>query len=54
MKRIYYVECPRCHKDYYIYEDLYRELKKDSQLELHCPHCKSKFFGQEGFFRNND
>ena len=53
MKRIYYVYCPKCQKDYYIYEDLYMELKKDPNLELQCPYCKSKFFGQRAFMRND-
>jgi NAD-dependent SIR2 family protein deacetylase len=54
MKRIYYVECPNCHKDYYISKELYRELKNNPKLELQCPYCKGKFFGQKAFIRDAD
>ena len=43
MAKVNYVECPSCHKDYYIEKMLSKALTVDPDLMLKCPFCKLDF-----------
>jgi transposase-like protein len=43
MAKVNYVECPSCHRDYYIEKMLSKALEADPALMLKCPFCKSDF-----------
>jgi hypothetical protein len=50
MKRIYYVFCPTCQKNYYIERELYLKQKQNPSLRLMCPYCHAQFSGRDAQF----
>ena len=43
MAKVSYVECPSCHKDYYIDRILSDVLETNPDQILKCPFCKQEF-----------
>lgn len=43
MAKVSYVECPSCHKDYYIDRILSDVLETNPNQILKCPFCKHEF-----------
>jgi hypothetical protein len=50
MKKIYYVICPGCQKDYYIDRELYLEQRVNPKIRLVCPYCHKEFYGKDTKF----
>src|SRR5262245_59521466 len=49
MAKVNYVECPSCHKDYYIDRILSEVLETNPKQNLKCPFCKQEFhLGKNG------
>lgn len=42
MPKVYYVECPDCHKEYYIHKSLYEVAVSNPGQKLKCPFCKKR------------
>jgi uncharacterized Zn-finger protein len=43
MAKVSYVECPSCHRDYYIDRILSDVLETNPNQNLKCPFCKQEF-----------
>jgi len=50
MKKIYYLFCPACKKEYYMDRELYIEQKKNPKTKLLCPYCHHEFYGKDARF----
>jgi len=50
MKKIYYLKCPLCAKEYYIDRELYSRVKNNPAINLVCPFCKKEFNGKDAKF----
>jgi len=43
MAKVNYVECPSCHREYYIDRILSAALETNPKQLLKCPYCKQEF-----------
>lgn len=50
MKRIHYLNCPECGKEYFIEKRLYLEQERNSEIKLICPYCHKEFYGKDAKF----
>ncbi len=41
MAKVYYIQCPKCNKEYYI-DNILWEREKD-EIKTKCPYCKNAF-----------
>ena len=45
--KIYYLNCPKCEKEYYVSKDLYQIQRKNPDVMLMCPYCQNEFPGKD-------
>jgi uncharacterized C2H2 Zn-finger protein len=51
--KIYYLNCPRCEKEYYVSKDLFQIQRENPDVMLMCPYCQNEFPGKEAKFKGN-
>ena len=54
MKKNYFLDCPKCGKEYYLEGDLFFEQKRNPKLKLLCPYCQKEFYGKEAKFKEEE
>ena len=47
MQKVHYIECPSCHREYYLQKMLYEAAVVNPDQKLKCPFCKTDFLSKE-------
>ena len=51
--KIYYLDCPKCGKEYYVVRALYEIQQKNRDVKLMCPYCQKEFPARDAKFEGN-
>lgn len=51
--KIYYLNCPKCGKEYYVARALYEIQQKNRDVKLMCPYCQKEFPAKDAKFKGN-